>query len=582
MSDRQTKLLLVDDDPIFRLGLSTALANFSDLQVVGQVDTAVAALEQLTKLSANEFPDIVVLDWYLGRFSGKQTSGLQLCQQLKSLYPKLPLFLLTTEMNPDSLATARMYGVIGYCPKGTAIAQIVTALREVAAGKFYWRTGESKNLPSPTRPNFPTGSIPPKFLSRMRQSGLAQIDAALAQVNAQLQNSRLSTLDWLFWTGRRRELVAARWMVQQLLPVEVIFLPESSNGVKKEIPGEQRLTQSNTSLPSPSLPVPATPELPVPGRLFETALSKIQSGVENLTGSPLEIDILQPAKKQELLYLVLQQFRQELEELRFLKLSPEQLAERRSQLLRNLWQSSTIDFFLKYYDPSPQTRSYQIVDVVVQYSSIVQRAVLDEIPFVAELIAYLLFDKPLVINNFPYTSDSPEAMARAEMLLENLVLQVANASMQVLLNYFAEVEAIKYSLYQSRFLSSREVAQFRNTLSWKYRREYYIDQPKAIFESRYRLLILNGYGIRQISIYSPRNTDLDELMGVRWWLTIALEARDAIAPLLRGAVSVIGNAAIYVLTRVIGRGIGLIVRGVIQGIGSTLQDVRYGKDGDRK
>jgi hypothetical protein len=64
-------------------------------------------------------------------------------------------------------------------------------------------------------------------------------------------------------------------------------------------------------------------------------------------------------------------------------------------------------------------------------------------------------------------------------------------------------------------------------------------------------------------------------------VTIAFEARDAIAPRLRSTVAWAGKGVVYVLTQVIGRSIGLVVRGVIQGIGNTLQDARFGKNSER-
>jgi hypothetical protein len=56
-----------------------------------------------------------------------------------------------------------------------------------------------------------------------------------------------------------------------------------------------------------------------------------------------------------------------------------------------------------------------------------------------------------------------------------------------------------------------------------------------------------------------------------------LEIRDAIAPRLRATVSFVGSGLVYILTQVIGRGIGLIARGIIQGIGSSWQDLRTDK-----
>jgi hypothetical protein len=58
-------------------------------------------------------------------------------------------------------------------------------------------------------------------------------------------------------------------------------------------------------------------------------------------------------------------------------------------------------------------------------------------------------------------------------------------------------------------------------------------------------------------------------------MTLALEARDAIAPRLRTAIALVGSSVVFVLTEIVGRGIGLIGRGIVKGIGSTWQDIRF-------
>jgi hypothetical protein len=104
-------------------------------------------------------------------------------------------------------------------------------------------------------------------------------------------------------------------------------------------------------------------------------------------------------------------------------------------------------------------------------------------------------------------------------------------------------------------------------------------EPKAIFESRFWLLVLGDSGIKRISIYAPRNLELAQLSGWQLALTLLLETRDAIAPRVRAVISLLGAGVVYVLTQVIGRGIGLIGRGIIQGIGNSLQDSKFGKNG---
>jgi hypothetical protein len=70
---------------------------------------------------------------------------------------------------------------------------------------------------------------------------------------------------------------------------------------------------------------------------------------------------------------------------------------------------------------------------------------------------------------------------------------------------------------------------------------------------------------------------LQQLQGLRLGATLLLETRDAIAPRLRALLVSIGNGARYLLIQ-IGRGIGLVGRGILQGIGNSLQETRYSKN----
>ena len=72
------------------------------------------------------------------------------------------------------------------------------------------------------------------------------------------------------------------------------------------------------------------------------------------------------------------------------------------------------------------------------------------------------------------------------------------------------------------------------------------------------------------SIYAPRKNELEKLSGIPWLSTIVIEIRDAIAPLVRRFIALAGSGVVFVLTQVIGKGLGLIGKGIIQGVGSTL------------
>ncbi len=118
-------------------------------------------------------------------------------------------------------------------------------------------------------------------------------------------------------------------------------------------------------------------------------------------------------------------------------------------------------------------------------------------------------------------------------------------------------------------ISTRDIERFRNDLSWKYRLNNYVKEAQRIFESRYELFVLAPRGIAKISIYAPRGQELAQLSGIPLVVTLILEFRDAIAPRLRSLLSFLGSGFVFILTKIIGRGLGLIGRGILQGIGSV-------------
>jgi Protein of unknown function (DUF3685) len=64
-------------------------------------------------------------------------------------------------------------------------------------------------------------------------------------------------------------------------------------------------------------------------------------------------------------------------------------------------------------------------------------------------------------------------------------------------------------------------------------------------------------------------------------VTLVLETRDAVAPRIGAVLSFMGNSFVYVLTELVGRGIGLVGKGVLKGLGNVWQDTKTGRDRSR-
>ena len=644
-------MLTIDGDPIFRLGLRVAIEQYPDLQVVAELSRGTEALRILEARSigsgaAKKPADLGILAVETLNLRSGQTEALAFCRELKSLYPNLPLLLLGGPLTPELLAQVQAAGANGYCPKGRDISLTIEAIRAVASGGTYWATDAATNpeielnaavvqtvensaaIADKNADNSTVNTpVHKKMLASFCLSGLREIDATLAVVQADLQEIKAayptdlpSILDGVVLSGRRRELLAARWIVSQLLfegKGEKAFGRKQKafgrkqrvegRGEKEEIRGENLLSNSqsqlaNSQVSAESLVVATNWQ----GSLFDSAAAKLQLDLVNLTGLPLEIDILRSTKKRELMSSILRKLEDLLEELRFSQVQQTQLSQKMPAILRDLWEATIIDFFGRYYtlqtgetrvfDGSQTSlklaesqegsaaeilagRGVEVVPMLLADADVVAAQILDKIPMTADFFAHLLFEIPLTVDNISCVAGSPEAMQRAEGLLENLAIQVASGVVQPLLNNLANIEEIKQFFYDGKLISTREIERFRNNLSWRYRWDSYFVEPKAIFESRFWLFVLGDSGIKRISIYAPRNLELAQLSGWQLALTLLLETRDAIAPRVRAVISLLGAGVVYVLTQVIGRGIGLIGRGIIQGIGNSLQDSKFGKNG---
>jgi DNA-binding NarL/FixJ family response regulator len=542
------RLMIVERDPVFRSGLLNCLSRFPEFRVVAEAESIPIAWRNLAELSRDRLDGILI------------GVGIEFAQQVKAQYPTVPI-LLIEPLSESDLGAAFQAGIEGYCPKGSSIAEFVAAIRQITTQQNYWRSEVLEQL-TVSSPRSRSISVVKVIRQNWRSSGLVQIEAALNDIDAQLRSTSLSTLDQIFLTGRRRELKAARWLIQNAIPSE-----EIQPNPRAIVPVEFAITVPETAEIVPEAPLPKAWQ----GEILDRIAAKLQSNLDNLTNIPLEIDVLRIEKKRELFFTILRQLEDLLDELRFSQIQIDQFAAKQSDILRDLWQAIVMQFFGRYSMVRVKKRDLEIVSALLKEGDMVQAQILDQIPFLREIFEHLLFETPLIVDQTLYQVGTIEASDRAIYLLENLMIQLADAVIQPLLNRFSNLESIKQSFYDRRLLSTREIERFRNDLSWRFRVERFFTDPKAIFESRYRLFVLTEYGIDRIIVYSPRIEELETLSGVQLAVTLALETRDALSPRLRGTIAFLGSGIVYILTEVIGRGIGLIGRGILKGIGKSVR-----------
>jgi two-component system, NarL family, response regulator NreC len=122
------RVLVVDDHAVVRSGLKLLLAAEEDLEVVGDAGTADEAVTRAELLK----PDVVVLDVVMpGR------SGIDATPEILLRSPDTKVLVLSMQDDPRYVEEAFGAGASGYVLKEAADAEVVQAVREVAAGRRY-------------------------------------------------------------------------------------------------------------------------------------------------------------------------------------------------------------------------------------------------------------------------------------------------------------------------------------------------------------------------------------------------------------------------------------------------------------
>ncbi|HEX5401828.1 MAG TPA: response regulator transcription factor [Pseudonocardiaceae bacterium] len=119
-------VFLVDDHEIVRRGVADLLSEAEDLTVVGQAGTAAEALARIPAVR----PDVAVLDMRL-----PDGNGVELCRELRSALPELNCLILTSYTDEQAMLDAILAGAGGYVIKDIRGMELVSAVREVGAGR---------------------------------------------------------------------------------------------------------------------------------------------------------------------------------------------------------------------------------------------------------------------------------------------------------------------------------------------------------------------------------------------------------------------------------------------------------------
>lgn len=133
------RIALLDDHAVVRHGLATTLAAEANFDVVG----IYARSRDLIAGLASAPADLLLLDFSL---SPDELDGVSLIRALRVKFPCCHILVLSTHHDPATVSLAMRVGARGFVGKGEDMAQLVKAIRKVAAGAVYLSTDMTYRL----------------------------------------------------------------------------------------------------------------------------------------------------------------------------------------------------------------------------------------------------------------------------------------------------------------------------------------------------------------------------------------------------------------------------------------------------
>jgi len=122
----KTRIMIVDDHEVVRLGLRTAFEAEPDLVVVGEASNGAEALAKVAVLD----PQLILMDVRMEKMDGIET-----CREIKNRYPDVHILMLTSYTDEDAVIASILAGASGYLLKHLSRAELLRSIRRAAVGQ---------------------------------------------------------------------------------------------------------------------------------------------------------------------------------------------------------------------------------------------------------------------------------------------------------------------------------------------------------------------------------------------------------------------------------------------------------------
>ena len=187
----------------------------------------------------------------------------------------------------------------------------------------------------------------------------------------------------------------------------------------------------------------------------------------------------------------------------------------------------------------------------------------------------IIFIEP-IIKNEPLDFDGKllplyetESFIILENIISNWVIRNCNLLASEVFNICSEWPELRTILINPELQSTRNFERFRNNINNYNRWHEYIYMPMYLYESKREYIDIVDNKFTRYFKNENREKDLENLEWLQKQVTLLVEIRDAVAPQLEIAVKYLGNLFVTLLTKVVGKAIGLVGKGILQGLGRS-------------
>jgi len=393
------------------------------------------------------------------------------------------------------------------------------------------------------------------------QSGLSQIAMEQRRCRRWLEVCD-GGLSRLLLLGRMRELAAARQLLLWLWgPISLAFPQAPENP-------EAPLAPSPAAGSATGLSLRERTATAVWDAIQERLVQAAEAGLVNRSGQLLALEGLEQEHRRDLLLALISQLDLLLTRLRGERLRGEALETRWQELQPDLRRLSLRQMAGEYVQLPQQGGLLPVADSLCLASDLGGRD--PELPQALPMLAALVQAQPLLVDGHLLAPDEPQALLHLELLISNWLIRSAELiSAEVLARCSTWPELRRY-LLTPELLATRNLERLRNQLNAQQRWSRWFERPVQLYESQRLLYGLQKGAIVPLARTEPRDGELRQLSWPQQVVTLLLEARDALAPQLQSLLRRVGDLVVVLLTQVIGRGIGLVGRGILQGMGRSI------------